>query len=72
MGTILENKVSKKSKFSKIFFDKIWSPKIFFIEFFFSERFHHFLTQKNDFACMNFEMFEEVVHTLGMSDDDIF
>ena len=34
LGTILENKTSKKSKFSKTFFKKNWSPsQIFFIEF---------------------------------------
>ena len=26
LGTILENKVSEKSKFSKTFFNKSWSP----------------------------------------------
>ena len=30
-----------------------------------------FLTQKNDFESMNFEMFKEVVHNFGKSDDDM-
>ena len=35
LGTILENKVSLKSKISKTFSNKSWSPsQIFFIEFF--------------------------------------
>ena len=38
---------------------------------FFSERFDQFLTQKNDFESTNFEMFEEVVHNFGKSDDDM-
>ena len=48
-----------------------WSSnQIFFIEFFF-ERFDQFLTQKNDFESMNFEMFEEIVHNFGKSDDEM-
>ena len=43
--------------------------EIFIIEFFF-ERFNQFLTQKNDFDSMHFEMFEEVAHNFGKSDDD--
>ena len=71
MGTFLENKVSWKSKISKTFFDKSWSPsRIFFIESFL-ERFDQFLTQKNDFESTNFDMFEEVVHNFGKSDDDM-
>ena len=36
LGTILENRVSYKSKISKTFFNKSWSPsQIFFIEIFF-------------------------------------
>ena len=42
-----------------------------FSENFFLERFDQFLTQKNDFESMNFEMFEEVVHNFGKSDDDM-
>ena len=38
---------------------------------FFSERFNQLLTQKNDFVSTNFEMFEEVVHNFGKSDDDM-
>ena len=38
---------------------------------FFLERFDKFLTLKNDFECTNFEMFEEVVHNFGKSDDDM-
>ena len=30
-----------------------------------------FLAQKNDFESMNFDMFEEVVHNFGKSDDDM-
>ena len=37
----------------------------------FLERFYQFLTQKNDFECTNFEMFQEVAHNLGKSDDDM-
>ena len=37
----------------------------------FSERFHQFLTQKNDFESTNLEIFEEVVHNFGKSDDDM-
>ena len=29
------------------------------------------LTQKNDFESTNFEMFKEVVHNFGKSDDDM-
>ena len=32
---------------------------------------NQFLTQKNDFETMNFDMFERVVHNFGKSDDDI-
>ena len=36
LGTILGNKLSQKSKFSKYFFNQSWSPSlIFFIDFFF-------------------------------------
>ena len=38
---------------------------------FFLERFNQFLTQKNDFESTNFDMFEEVVHNFGKSDDDM-
>ena len=38
---------------------------------FFLERFNQFLTQKNDFESTNFEMFQEVVHNFGKSDDDM-
>ena len=38
---------------------------------FFLERLDQFLTQKNDFESTNFEMFEEVVHNFGKSDDDM-
>ena len=48
--------------FQKHFFNKSWSSsQIFFIEF---------LTQKNDFEGKNFEMFEEVVHNFGKSNND--
>ena len=71
MGTILGNKYLKNQSFQKHFFNKSWSPsQIFFIEFFL-ERFNQFLTQKNDFESTNFEMFEEVVHNFGKSDDDM-
>ena len=39
------------------------------MEKFFLERFDQFLTQKNDFKSRNFEMFKEVVHNFGKSDD---
>ena len=29
------------------------------------------MTQKNDFESTNFEIFKEVVHNFGMSDDDM-
>ena len=38
---------------------------------YFSERCDQFLAQKNDFESTNFEMFKEVVHNFGKSDDDI-
>ena len=37
----------------------------------FLERFEQFSTMKNDFENQNFEMFEQVVHNSGKSDDDI-
>ena len=40
-----------------------------FQRFFFSERCDQFLTQKKE--SRNFEMFEEVVHNFGKSDDDM-
>jgi hypothetical protein len=40
------------------------------MEIFFFERFDKFLTQKNDFESTNVEMFEEVAHNFGKSDDD--
>ena len=43
LGTNLENKLSKKSKFSKTFFNKSWSPsQIFFIVFFFRKDSNNF------------------------------
>ena len=59
MGTILENKEFKKSKLSKTLFNKSWSPSSIF------------LTEKNDFESTNFEMFKEVVHNFGKSDNDM-
>ena len=51
---------------------KSWSPSpIFFIKDFFCEIFDRFSTQKNYFENQNFEMFEEVVHNFGKSDDDM-
>ena len=35
------------------------------------ERFYQFSTVKNNLETQNFEMFEEVVHTVGNSDGDI-
>ena len=61
-------KVFKKSKILKAFFTKSWSPRI---QRFFLERFNQFLALKNDFENQNFEMFEEVVHNLGKSDNDM-
>ena len=37
----------------------------------FLERINKFFTLKNDFENQNFEMFEEVVHNFGKSDDDM-
>ena len=39
---------------------------------FFLERFNQYISKKNDFESMNFEMFEEVAHNFGWSDDDMF
>ena len=47
-----------------------FSP-IFFQWKFVLERFDQFLTLKNDFENLNFEMFEEIVHNFGKSDDDM-
>ena len=58
-----------EKKYHKIKIKISWSPchhsKIF------SERFNQFLTQKNDLKSRNFEMFQEVVHNFGKSDDDM-
>ena len=69
MGTFLEKYF--KSKFSKTFLNKSWSPSPIFFKEIFLERLDQFLTQKNDFESMNFDMFEEVVHNFGKSDVDI-
>ena len=67
LGTFLENKVFKKSKFSKTFFIKSWSSSpIFFKEILFGKIRLIFNTENQ-----NFEMFEEVVHNFGKSDGDI-
>ena len=72
MGTILGNNVSQKSKFSGTFFDKSWFPsQICSINFFLLERFDQSLTHKNASENTNFEIFEEVVHNFGKSDDDM-
>ena len=60
--------VFKKSKILKASFTKSWSPRI---QRFFLERFNQLLALKNDFENQNFEMFEEVVHNLGKSDNDM-
>ena len=52
---------------TKIVFYKSWSPSQ---RIFFSERFNQFLRQKNDFESTNFEMFKEVVHNFGKSDEE--
>ena len=36
-----------------------------------SERFNQFLTRKNYFESTNFEMFKEVFHDFGKSDNDM-
>ena len=65
-----EIKYQKKSKILKEFFNKSWSPsQIFFIDNLFLEKFDQFLTQKNYYESTNLEMFEEVVHNFGKSDD---
>ena len=61
MGTFLENKVFKKSNYSKFL-------KVGLIVQYFLERLDQFLTQKNDFESQNFE---EVVHNFDKSDDDM-
>ena len=50
--------------------DKLGTSQIFFIDFFFG-RIRPIFNTKNDFECTNFEMFKEVVHNFGKSDDDI-
>ena len=61
-----------KSKFSKTFFlIKVGLLVQYISKNFFLERLDQFLTQKNDFESMNFEMFKEVVHNFGKSDDDM-
>ena len=71
LGTILVNKVSWKSKFPKTFFNKSWSPsQIFLIHFFFGKIRPIFNTE-NDFDSTHFEMFEEVFHNFGKSDNDM-
>ena len=68
LDSILGNKVLWKSKFSETFLNTSWSPsQIFFNENFFWKD----LTQKNGFESTNFEMFKEVVHNFGKSDDDM-
>ena len=51
-------------KIFKDFFYESWSPSPII-------RFDQFLTQKNDFESMNFDMFDKVVHNFGESDDDM-
>ena len=64
--------VSQKSKFSGTFFNKSWFPsQICFINFFLLERFDQSLTNKNTSESTNFEIFQEVVHNFGKSDDDM-
>ena len=43
----------------------------YFSKNFILERLDQFSTLKNDFENQNFEMFEEVVHNFGKSDDDM-
>ena len=68
MGTVFENKVPQKSKFSKYTFGKSWSPSPIFFKEIFLERFDQFSSPKNDFENQNFEV---VVHNFGKSDGDI-
>ena len=64
----LEIKYPKNQNCQKIIYNS-WSNILH--RFFFTERFDQFLTQKNDFEGTNFEMFEEVVHNFGKSDNDM-
>ena len=60
---------------------RTWRPKtlsglfkLYFngkMNIFFLERFDQFSTLKNDFENQSFEMFEEVVHNSGKSDEDM-
>ena len=72
LGTLSENKVFKKSKFSKKL--KVGLLVHYSLQEKKLERFDwfdRFSTLKNDFENQNFEMFEEVVHNFGKSDGDI-
>ena len=56
---------------TKTFFNKKWSPiPTFFIEKEL-ERFNAFLTKKNDFESINFEIFNEDIHSFGKSDNEM-
>ena len=57
--------------FSKNLFFKSLSPSLILFTEKKSERFCWFLMLKNDFASMNFAIFEEVVHNFGRSDNDM-
>ena len=48
-----------------------WSPNQIFLTELFMERFDQFLMRKNDFENQYFEIFANVVHNFGKSDDDI-
>ena len=54
-------------------FTDSWRSEVqyFWKDFFFLERFVQFLPLKNDFENRNFDIFEEVAHNFGKSDDNM-
>jgi hypothetical protein len=61
----------KNQKFQKKFSIKVGLLVKYLHTIFFPERFNQFLTQKHYFESTNFEMFNEVVHKIGKSEDDM-
>ena len=61
----------KNQNFQKHFSIKVGLLVKYLHRIFFPERFNQFLTQKNYFESTNFEMFDEVVHKFGKSEDDM-
>ena len=62
-------KYFKNKNFQKISVIKVGLLHQYSTQNFFLERFNQFSTLKNDFESQNFEMFDEVSHNFGMSDD---